>query len=85
MIQTEEDIDKLALAILGRLPKFFLNGVEKPLTKTELADFLKYSPRHIDKLTEQGILKPHRLYDGADPRYFASEAVDILKNQRKPN
>lgn len=70
---TNEELDRFVFAFMGRAKELFTNGVEKPLTKQQLADHLEYSIAQIDKLMKAGIIKPRRLEDGMDPRFFLSE------------
>jgi len=78
---SDESLDRLVFALMGRFQKHFMNGVEIPVTKTGMAEYLSCSERHVDKLTEMGYLTALRFYDGADPRYLVSEALEKLKGK----
>jgi hypothetical protein len=75
-LQTEfsnDQLDRFLFALMGRMRMHFTEGAEKPRTREQMAEYLECSPANVDKLTKAGILKPRRLYDGADPRFFVSE------------
>lgn len=76
-LQTEfsnDQLDRFLFALMGRMKFHFTpDGYEKPRTKEQIAEYLECSINHVDKLIKAGIVKPRRLYDGADPRFFISE------------
>jgi hypothetical protein len=46
-------------------------GLEKPLTKQELADFLQYTTRYIDREVKAGNLR--KINRGKGSRFFPSD------------
>lgn len=68
-----EQLDRFLFALMGRMKFHYPDGVEKPRTKEQIAEYLEVTPRQVDKLVSAGIVKARRTHDGADPRYFASE------------
>jgi hypothetical protein len=69
-----EQLDRFLFAVMGRINVHFINGVEKPLTRVRMAEYLDVTPDQVDKLRKAGVLTGHRLTDGGEYRYFASEA-----------
>lgn len=80
IILSESDIKSLAASIASHL-KTILNQhvVEKPMTRKEVAVYLGYSEKHVSKLVNAGVIKPHRFTDDGDPRYLPSEIIERLK------
>ena len=76
-----EQLDRFLFALVGRFKMFYRDGVEKPMTKTQLAEYLDYSESGIDKLVKAGVIKAYRLQDGGDPRFLASEVLERLKRK----
>lgn len=74
-----EQLDRFLFALMGRMKLHYSNGVERPMTKKLIAEYLHVSEQQIDKLEKAGVLPAHRMTDGGDPRYFASEAHARLK------
>lgn len=88
IILSESDIRAIGEVVAERLSKHLEKIlcekpllVEKPMSRDELARHLGYSPAHIDKLMRSGIIRAYRFYDGADPRYFASEVIEVLRKR----
>lgn len=73
-----EQLDRFLFALMGRMKLHYNNGVEVPKTKKQIAEYLQCSVRQIIKLEDAGLIKPHRMTDGGDPRYFASEVHERL-------
>lgn len=76
---SNEQLDRFLFALMNRMKVHYINGVEQPMTKKQLAEFLGYTVSGINKLVNAKVIKGHRIHDGADPRYFASEVVERLK------
>jgi hypothetical protein len=76
---SNDQLDRFLFALMGRMKVHYINGVEQPMTKKQLASFLGYTTSGINKLVKAGVIRAHRIDDGADPRYFASEVVERLK------
>lgn len=74
-----EQLDRFLFALMGRMKLHYNNGVERPMTKKLMAEYLHVSEQQIDKLEKAGVIKSHRMTDGGDPRYFASEVFERLK------
>ena len=66
---------RLREALEGNLPQKELPELpNKPLTRSEVADFLKVSTRTVDRMCEDGKLKYWRL----GPRYIRFNLDDVL-------
>lgn len=76
---SDDTLDRLAFALIGRIKA--LTVVEKPMNRKEVAAYLGYSEKHVGKLVNAGVIKPHRFTDDGDPRYLASEILERLKRQ----
>jgi hypothetical protein len=70
---SDQALDRFLFALMGRLNKYYTNGIEVPLTKSEIAEFGRVTERQIDKLVDAGKLTAHRHMNGGDPRFYASE------------
>lgn len=77
---SQDQLDRFLFALVGRMKVHFL--VEKPMTKTQLAEYLNYSEAHIGRWVRSGKIKPHRMEEGADPRFLASEALEALTGKK---
>jgi hypothetical protein len=70
---SDAELDRLAFAIMGKIKEHYTSGSENPMTRKEIAKYLKCSVAQVDKLIQSKILKPRRLGDGKFPRFFPSE------------
>jgi excisionase family DNA binding protein len=71
-----QELDVFLFALAGRLKFHFANEV--PMTKTEIAGYMKFSESKIDRWVRSGKLKAHRMEEGGDPRFLPSEALKAL-------
>lgn len=78
---SQEQIEWLAFAIIQKIGIQTMNGIEIPVTKEEVASYLKCDTRNVDKLVEAGVIVAHRLVNGGHPRFFLSEICAKLKRQ----
>jgi hypothetical protein len=78
-VLTDEELDRIAFALVGRISKHFVEGSEKPLTREKAAEYMGVSHDTIDRLRRTKVIKPHFLPGLSTPFYFASELYKKIK------
>jgi hypothetical protein len=80
---TDEQIDRIAFAVIGKLEKYTTNGIEKPLTRQKAAEHIGLGVDMVDKMKRDGVLQPYYFPGSNVPFYYASEINEALRGRKR--